>query len=89
MVSASNFTVRQCSLVHDLSDLFIGVCSGITMASSCWGAKPVPRVEMCGSPIVSSVIANGPVTSVICDNWSKEQMKQGLTQAVANTLNKF
>lgn len=89
VVSASQFTVRQTALVHNHCDLFIGVCSGITMAASCWGNKPVPRVELCGSMIVSSVIANGPVTSVICDNFSLAQMKSGLEQAVTETLNKF
>ncbi len=89
VVSASHFTVRQTALVHDYCDLFIGVCSGITMACSSWGRKPVPRVELCGSMIVSSVIANGPVTSVICDNWGLEQMKVGLEQGVQEALNKF
>lgn len=89
VVSASQFTVRQTALLNNHADLFIGVCSGITMAASCWGNKPTPRIELCGTPIVSSVIANGPVTSVICDNFSLAQMKIGLEQALQETLNKF
>lgn len=89
VVSATQFTVRQVALVHDFCDLMIGVCSGITQACSSWGRKPVPRVELCGSMIVSSVIANGPVTSVICDNFSLAQMKSGLEQAVTLTVNKM
>lgn len=89
VVSGAQFTVRQMALVHNYCDLFIGVCSGITMAASCWGNKPVPRVELCGTPIKSSGIANGPVTSVICDNFSPEQMKAGLEQAVTEALNKL
>lgn len=89
VVSCSQFTVRQTALVHNHCDLFIGVSSGITQAVSCWGNKPVPRVELCGTPIQSSVIANGPVTSVICDNFSLEQMKYGLERAVIETLNKL
>lgn len=89
VVSCPHFTVRQAGLLHNYCDLFIGVCSGITMAASAWGNKPVPRVELCGSTIKSSVIANGPVTSVICDNWSREQMKHGMIQGVSDTLNKF
>lgn len=89
VVTCSQFTVRQTALVHNHCDLFLGVCSGITMAASCWGNKPVPRVELCGTPIKSSIIANGPVTSVICDDWSREQMKAGLERAVQEALNKF
>jgi len=89
VVSASHFTVRQTALVHNYCDLFIGVCSGITMAASCWGNKPVPRVEMCGSMIQSSIIANGPVTSFICDNMSLETMNRGFENKIAEVLNKF
>tara|TARA_R110000868_G_scaffold75946_6_gene218842 strand:- start:15723 stop:16634 length:912 start_codon:yes stop_codon:yes gene_type:complete len=89
VVSASHFTVRQCALVHNYCDLFIGVCSGITQAVSCWGNKPVPRVEMCGEIIQSSVIANGPVTSFTCDNMSLDRMNAGFVQTISNVLNKF
>lgn len=89
VVSASQFTVRQTSLIHDHCDLFIGVCSGITQACSCWGAKPIPRIELCGTPITSSVIANGPVDSVICDNFSLAQMKAGLEQRTQEVLDRF
>jgi hypothetical protein len=83
------FTVRQAALVHDHCDLMVGVCSGITQACSSWGRKPVPRVELCGSTIVSSVVANGPVNSIICDNWSREMMIPGLVNGVKETLNKL
>lgn len=89
VVSASNFTVRQVALVHNYCDLFIGVCSGITQAVSCWGNKPVPRVEMCGEIIQSSIIANGPVTSFLCDNLSLENMNKGFVQTIEETLRKF
>lgn len=89
VVSCSDFTVRQTALIHNYCDLFIGVCSGITMAASCWGNKPVPRVEMCGTMIQSSTIANGPVTSFICDNMSLERMNRGFELTIEETLNKF
>lgn len=89
VVSCSDFTVRQAALIHNHCDLFIGVCSGITVAASCWGNKPVPRVELGGSTVSYSLIANGPVTSVICDNWSREQMKRGLERSVKETLDKI
>lgn len=89
VVSCSQFTVRQTALVHNYCDLFIGVCSGITMAVSCWGNKPVPRIEMCGNIIQSNVIANGPVTSFICDNLSLDRMNSGFIQTVEDVLKKF
>lgn len=89
VVSAVDFTVRQTSLIHDQSDFFISVCSGITVASSCWGSKPVPRVELCGTTVSYKKMATGPVTTVICDNWSVEQMKTGMYSAVQETLNKL
>lgn len=89
IVSASKFTVRQTALIHNYCDLFIGVCSGITMAASCWGNKPVPRVELCGEIIQSSVIANGPVTSVLCDNMSPDQMNNAFVTKIAEVLNRF
>lgn len=89
VVSASDFTVRQVALVHDHCDLMIGVCSGITQACSAWGRKPVPRLELCGSMIQSNIVANGPVDSVICDNFGLAQMKAGLEQRLAEVLNRF
>lgn len=89
VVSCSHVGIRQAALIHNHCDLFVGVCSGITQAASAWGNKPVPRVEMCGTPITSSVIANGPVRSVICDNWTREQMKERFPLAVAEEINKL
>lgn len=89
VVSGSQFTVRQAGLLNNHSDLFIGVCSGITQAASCWGNKPTPRVELCGEIIQSSVIANGPVTSALCDNLSPEAMNRKFENTIAETLNKF
>jgi len=89
VVSCSDFTVRQTALIHNYCDLFIGVSSGITVAVSCWNNKPVPRVELCGQTIVSSVIANGSVNSFVCDNMSLEQMNRGFERAVQETLDKF
>lgn len=86
VVSASQFTVRQLALVHNYCDLFVGVSSGITQAVSCWGNKPVPRVELCGTTIKSSIIANGPVNSVVCDNFSRQQMVVELKKGVEETL---
>lgn len=89
VVSASEFTVRQTALIHNHCDLFLGVTSGITMAASCWGNKPVPRIEMTSNTTHSSVIANGPVTSVICENLSLEEKQRRVENAVTDILKKI
>jgi hypothetical protein len=89
VISCSQFTIRQCALIHNHCDLFVGVCSGLTVAASCWGNKPVPRVEQCSSLTSYSVIANGPVCSVFADNLSHEEAGRRLEAGVAETLNKF
>jgi hypothetical protein len=66
VVSCSQFTVRQTALVNNHSDLFIGHSSGISQAVNCWGNKPTPKLQYCGSFLMSSAsIANGPFELVI------------------------
>lgn len=89
VVSCPQFTVRQTALIHNYCDLFICVSSGISVAASCWGNKPVPRVELCHSSCSYSAIANGPVVSVIADDWPVNKMIAGVVQAVELTLNKI
>jgi hypothetical protein len=89
VVSCSQFTVRQTALIHNYCDLFIGVASGISVATSCWGNKPIPRIQLCGSTTDYSIIANGPVTFVDCENRTNEQKKAGLERAVQKNLDKF
>jgi hypothetical protein len=89
VVSCSQFTVRQCALIHNYCNLFIGVTSGITMASSCWGNKPVPRVELCSNSTKSSIIANGSVNSFIGENMPLNIQNSGLENAVKEVLNKL
>ena len=68
VVSCSQFTVRQTALVNNYSDLFVGISSGISQAINCWGNKPTPKLQYCGSFIMSSVsLANGPIELVVAD----------------------
>ena len=68
VVSCSQFAVRPTGLVNNYSDLFIGQSSGISQAVNCWGNKPTPKLQYCGSFIMSSVsIANGPFELVVRD----------------------
>lgn len=68
VVSCSQFTVRQTALVNNYSDFFIGISSGISQAVNCWYNNPTPKIQYCGSFIMSSVsIANGPFELVVKD----------------------
>jgi hypothetical protein len=68
IVTCSQFTVRQTGLVNNYADLFIGISSGISVATSCWGNKPTPKLQYCGSFIMSTYsLANGPMELVVAD----------------------
>lgn len=75
MVSCSHFTIRQAALVNNYSDLFIGISSGLSVATSCWGNKPTPKLQYCNSHICSTVaLANGPIELIeIHGNPNPEQ----------------
>ena len=69
VVSCSHFTVRQTALVNNYSDLFVGIGSGISVATSCWGNKPIPKIQYTGSFIGSTVsLANGPIEAIYHDH---------------------
>lgn len=67
-VSVSHMTVRQTALVNDYCDLFVGVSSGISVATSCWGAKPVPKIQYCNSFICSTVSLSNGTIELVCPN---------------------
>jgi hypothetical protein len=89
VVSASHFTVRQTALVHNHCDLFIGVCSGITISCCCWDNKPVPRIETCGATTSTIPYTNGPSNSVFCENLPVAEIDRRLILALEETLNKM
>jgi hypothetical protein len=69
-VSCSCFTMRQTALVNNYCDLFVGISSGISVATSCWGNKPVPKLQYCGNFRESTVsLANGPIELVVKQDW--------------------
>jgi hypothetical protein len=68
VLNCNNFTVRQTALVNNYADLFIGISSGISVSTSCWGNKPTPKLQYCGSFIMSTYsLANGPMELVVAD----------------------
>jgi hypothetical protein len=65
-IPCSCFTVRQTALVSNYCDLFIGISSGISVATCCWGNKPVPKLQYCQNFFESTVsLANGPIELVV------------------------
>lgn len=82
-ISCQEFTVRQMTLINNLCDLFVGVSSGISVATSCWGSSPIPKIQFCNSIQCSTqAIANGEI-HIICpdeieNNMSAEQKATSL-----------
>lgn len=79
VLSASNFTVRQCGILNNFVDLIISVSSGTTVACSAWNNKTTPIIQICGSFICStkSLASDRHFELVTTDHktydqWSKE-----------------
>jgi hypothetical protein len=70
IVSASHLSVRQCGLLKNYIDLFVGISSGVSVATSAWGLKnTVPTIQFCGSEVCSTKgINNGPYYGVFHGN---------------------
>ena len=67
-VSGSSLTARQIALANDYCNLFVGVAGALTFATSCWGAKPVPKLIYTGSETFGARgIANGRIEIVAMD----------------------
>lgn len=74
VVSCSHFTIRQSALVNNFSDLFIGISSGISVATSCWGNKPTPKIQYTNTFICSTQsLSNGPFELIECYTPNAEQ----------------
>jgi hypothetical protein len=91
--SCSGFTVRETALIHDYCDLFIGVSSGISVATSHWGANPVPKIQYCNHHICSTVpIARGPIELIAPNHYENqvgpEEKHRLLKQRFVNVLRK-
>lgn len=68
-----HFTPRQVALFTEYCDLIIGISSGISVTTSAWGLKPVPKLQWAGSRICSTqAIANGPFYLVEAEFKTKE-----------------
>lgn len=73
----NQFTVRQVALLINYCDLFIGISSGISVATSAWGLKPVPKIQFCGSHICSTVsLASGSIELITHDDKNPVSAKQ-------------
>lgn len=74
--SLSNFTPRHAALLINYCDLFVGVSSGISVATSAWGLKPIPKIQYCGSYTCSTVaLSTGEISLITSDDKPLEQSK--------------
>ena len=72
-VSCEQFTVRQAALINEFCDLMICMSSGLSVSTSAWGLKPVPKLQYCGSQKCSTVaLANGRIELVTTDGKDKK-----------------
>jgi hypothetical protein len=89
VVSASQFTVRQMGLVYDYCDLFLGISSGITVAVSRWGGKPVPKVVETNDITDYSFMANGVSNPVICNDLRQQAKEEKFMPILMHTLSQI
>jgi hypothetical protein len=74
VVRCSHFGIRQTALLIEYCDLFVGVSSGIGVATSYWGSKPVPKIQFCGSFKCSTVtLATGPIELIDHGNYQQDK----------------
>jgi hypothetical protein len=68
-ISGSDLTARQIALVNDHCNLFVGVAGALTFATSCWGAKPTPKLIYTGSQTFGAhYVANGRIEVVTMES---------------------
>jgi hypothetical protein len=86
-ISISNLTARQASLFNEHCDLFAGLAGALTFATSCWGAKPTPKIILTGSEILGARgIANGKIEIVAGEvylNDSDREFDKRLTRLLS------
>ena len=67
-IGLEKLTVRQASLAINYCDLMVCMSSGISVSTSAWGLRPVPKLQFCGSRKCSTVaLANGTIDLVTTD----------------------
>lgn len=86
--SASHLTVRECGLLTHWSKLMISVSSGIAVACSAWGMKPIPIIQFTGSFICSTKsLALGQFELVTYDDKPFENAKEEFYNKLTELLN--
>lgn len=75
-LSGSSLTARQVALVNDHCDIFVGVAGALTFATSCWGAKPVPKLIYTGClQFGAGNVANGRIEVVTTEEHHHNKQK--------------
>lgn len=70
-------TPRQAAYCIYKCDLFVGVSSGMSVCTSAWDLKPVPKLQYCGSYTCSTVaLSTGEISLITSDDKPLEQSKK-------------
>lgn len=76
-ISLKDYTPRQVGLLINRCDLFVGISSGISVVTSAWNVKPVPKIQYCGSQTCSTVaLSIGEISLITSDDKPLEQSKK-------------
>lgn len=75
-ISLAKYTPREVATFINRCDLFVGISSGISVVTSAWGLKPVPKIQYCGSYTCSTVaLSTGEISLITSDDKPLEQSK--------------
>ncbi len=90
VVFAKHFTVRQAGLLINHADLMISTSSGVTVASSHWGAKSTPILQFCGSAVCGTKeLARGEMIQVFTDERPFELAEAEFKLKLIELLTKY
>lgn len=86
IVSASQFTVRQCGMFAFVADLFIGVSSGISVAISSLNFNAIPIIQYCNSIQCSTLgLSEGIDFHLIAPNDMENEFPKHIKDDVLQT----
>lgn len=88
--SLANLTPRVAALYINYADLFVGVSSGMSVVTSAWSLKKVPKMQCCGSFKCSTVpLSTGEINLITSDGKLKEIVLKEYTIKLKEVLSRL
>lgn len=88
--SCDNLTPRMVGLNINYCDLFIGISSGLSVVTSAWGLKPVPKIQFCGSYTCSTVaLSLGEISLITTDGLGYEHGKRQFEEKLKEVISRI